>query len=194
MINMGEIMNRKRVYRISIAVVIVVIALLYYQVNYSKSGIYKNVMNQKGYLVTEIQKPITFTALIKSEWFPKEENKENKLNIELAKIGQVGIKIESIIDRGNDIYFTFDDNPYIKYKEGEFISSFEINGDGTFTTYSLNDAFTVLVGTKEVKVGQTGIGPDSKFGFGISKDDLETIKNGFTLIYKGSVYYKYTKN
>lgn len=187
-------MKSKRGYVVLVLTFIIVFSFFYYQFNFSKVGIYNKVSKQDGYVVTEIQKPITFTTFIKPEWFPQGSNKENKLNIELAKIGRVGIKIEKIIDRGDDIYFSFDDIPYIKYKEGEYLSSYVMNEDGAFTSYSLVDAFTVFASNSEVNIGQNGVGPDSKFGFCISKNDFETIKNGFTLVYKGSVYYKYTKN
>lgn len=175
-----------------IILITVALSALLYITKYSKDAIFKHVINQKGYSVYEIQKPIYLKASIKPDWLPKVEGEISTLNIEIGQAGKVKIMIESIIHRGNDIYFNFDTIPYIQYKEGEFLLNDIINGDGTFTSFNLHDAFRIYnKDNEEIEVGQRGFGPGCKFSFGISIDNYEQIAKGFKLEYTGSVLYGY---
>ncbi len=178
-------------------IVLIVIAILfsgflYFRDNFSKAGILRKAVNRIGYNVLEIKKPVYFTGDIKPEWIPVKDNQEIKLNEEIGKIDQVSIILESVIHRGNDIYFNFDAIPYIKYNQGEFLYHYIINEDGTFTSYS-SSIFKIYKGNQNIDVGQTGTGPDSKFSFGINIDYFEQIKNGFTFDYTGGILYAYEK-
>lgn len=187
----------KHLYRYIFSAIIfllITISIIYYNINFSRSGIYKNVLNQKGYTVVELKKPVYFKSFIESSWIPKEENEIIKPNKEIAKIGNISIIIESIMRRDNDIYFNFDAIPYIKYKEGEFLYNNTINKDGTFTSYSNFTGFHIENTKNEIiDVGQRGFGPDSMFSFGINLDKYEDIKDGFTFEYNSSIIYSYTR-
>ena len=87
------------------AVVIVGFALLANPLG--EEAIFNRVRNRDGYTIYEIQKPITFTAYIEPTWIPKNEDEVIELNKEIGKVGKVGILIESVMHRGNDIYLQF---------------------------------------------------------------------------------------
>jgi beta-lactamase regulating signal transducer with metallopeptidase domain len=157
----------------------------------SKEGIFNNVLNQDGYTTFEIQKPVSFTAYIESTWIPKKENEVIELNKEIGKVGKVGILLESVMHRGNDIYFNFDAKQFINNDSGEFLYNDILNEDGTATSYNLWDAFNIYNNNTKIDVGQTGYGPGSKFSFGINIENYDVIKDGFTLEYKGSILYGY---
>ena len=176
---------------ISIMVVTVVgIGLMANPIN--KEGILSNVLNQDGYATYEIQKPVTFTAYIESTWIPKNENEVIELNKEIGKVGKVGILLESVMHRGNDIYFNFDAKQFINYDSGEFLYNAILNEDGTITSYNLSDSFNIYDKNTKIDVGQRGFGPGSKFSFGIDIENYDVIKDGFTLEYKGSILYGYS--
>lgn len=188
-------MKNKNVFlTLGLTFVVALFGFAIYNNQFSEKGIYNNVINQNGYEVYEIQKPIQFTVFVDPTWIPTKENEVITLNEEIARVGKVGIVLKSVMHRGNDIYFNFDDLPYITFEKGEFLESFEINEDGTFTTYSLIDGFYLYEneGT-EILVGQRGVGPSSKFSFGINIEYYDQITDGFYLDYKGSILYGYTK-
>lgn len=150
-------------------------------------------LNQQGYTVYEILNPVNFTGFIESSWIPMKENEQYELNKSISKVGNVEIILESVINRENDIYFNFDAIPFIQYKEGEFLYHGIINEDGTATSYFNINGFEIY-NNKDIKieVGQRGIGPDSKFSFGIDKDNYDLIAEGFTLEYQSSILYGYS--
>lgn len=159
---------------------------------YSKKGIYNNVLNQNGYEIYEIQKPIYFSAYIESAWIPTlnptKDNEVIELNKEINKIGDVSIIIESIMNRGNDIYFNFDATPYITYEKGEFLYNSIFNDDGTATSYNNYPSFIIQNNRNmKVDIGQNGYGPMSKFSFGVNIDNYDLISDGFTLEYNCSI-------
>jgi len=158
----------------------------------SKEGIFNNVLNQDGYTTYEIQKPVTFTSYIESTWIPRNENEVIELNKEISKVGKVGILLESVMHRGNDIYFNFDAKQFINNDSGEFLYNAILNEDGTETSYNLWDAFNIYNNSTKIDVGQRGYGPGSKFSFGINIENYDVIKDGFTLDYKGSILYGYS--
>ena len=191
--------NKKLLYFTVIVIGIITVTMvsaLFYINKYSKKGIYKNVLNQDGYEIYEIQKPVHFSTYIEPEWIPTlnptEDNKVIELNKEISKVGNVAIIIESIMHRGNDIYFNFDAIPYITYEEGEFLYNYTFNDDGTATTYNNYPTFIIYNNSNmQVDKGQNGFG-SSQFSFGIDIDNYDLIKDGFTLEYNSSILYGYS--
>ena len=160
---------------------------------FNQNWIYKNVLKQKHYELQELQKPMTFTARVKPEWIPTGKGEVLKPKEEIAKVDQVTIILESVLHRGNDIYFNFDAIPDIRYKSGQFLSNYELEKDGTATSYSLANGFHLYSADQTaIEVGQRGWGPDAKFSFGVAATDYDQIKVGFTFEYQGSILYGYT--
>jgi hypothetical protein len=183
-------------FRIAFRIVFLVAALLialYLKYNFSASGIYRNVINQNGYQVFEIQKPIHFSTFIKPSWIPTKENEVLKVNEDIAEVSNVNIVLESVIYRENDIYFNFDAKQLIEHSKGEILANYVLNPDGTCTTYTPRNGFHIYNKNNEIDVGQTGFGPDSKFSFGIDLENYNSIKDGFTFVYNGSILYGYSK-
>lgn len=183
--------NKKLEFLIVIGIVIFTFTMYLFD-RYDKNRIYNRVLRQEGYQLYEIQNPVTFSAFIEPEWIPTWEGEEIELNMELYKIDNVSIVITSTIHRGTDIYFNFDGIPEIKYKEGQFLSHYLINQDGTGTTISDINAFKVY--NKEnfmIDIGQRGFGPVSKFGFCLNIEDYDQFSDGFTVDYNNSILYGY---
>lgn len=80
----------------------------------------------------------------------------------------------------------------IDYNYEEFLSHYILNDDGTATSYTLSDAFSIYGKNSKIDVGQRGFGPNSKFSFGINIENYDAITEGFTLKYSGSVLYEYS--
>ena len=188
-------MKRNNIIFISIVILAVVGILIYryWNDNYTNEAIYRNVITQKGYTLREIEKPIKFSSEININWIPNEVNKEKKLNVEISRVKNIPIILESIIRRENDIYFNFTSNPNFKYTHGFFLSNEIINEDGTAATFTLSDSFSIKSGDMTIQVGQTGFGPGPKFSFGIENEDLNQIKDDFRLDFIGSILYEYSK-
>lgn len=178
---------------ILVAFIAVLAAVLLYVNKYSKDGIYNNVLNQEGYKIYEIQKPVHFTTFIDPDWIPAEENEVIELNKEISQIGNVKIIIESVMHRENDIYFNFDAIPYITYEEGEFLYNATFNEDGTTTSYSDFAGYHIYKkDNMDIDVGQRGSGPNSKFSFGIDIENYDLIADGFNFEYNSSILYGYS--
>jgi hypothetical protein len=176
-----------------IALIILLLLAAVYKNNFTKSAIYNKVVNQEGYHLSEIQKQIKFTADIKSDWIPTTEGENFFLNKKIGRIDHVDIILKSVWNRGNDFYFTFDEVPDIKYKEGEIVGNFSIDENGSIMvkdyTYRLYNKDKI-----NIEIGQRGFGPNSIFSFGIDTDDHDLIKDGFTLVCNGMNLYHYTKD
>ena len=179
---------------LSIGLFIVIISVIFYKNYVSKEGIYNNVLKRDGYKIHEIQKPANFTAYIESAWIPKDENEVIELDKEIGKVDKVGILLESVMHRGNDIYFNLDARQFINYDSGEFLYHGTFNEDGSFKTYNRANAFNIYdnKNNKIDVVGQRGYGPSSKFSFGIDIENIDVIKDGFTLEFNGGILYGYS--
>ncbi len=176
-----------------IAVIIIGIALLANPL--SEEAIFNNIINRDGYTIYEIQKPISFTVYIEPTWIPKNEDEVINLNKGIGEVGKVGILLENVMHRGNDIYFNFDARQFINYDSGEFLYHSTFNEDGTIATYHPSNAFNIYDKKNnkiDVAVGQRGYGPNSKFSFGIDIEYFDVIKDGFTLEYNGGILYGYS--
>lgn len=175
------------------SILTIIISVIYYRSIFDQDLIYKNVRNQKGYELYEIEKPIHFSCNVNSEWIPAKENDVIQLDKVIGKVGNVEILLENVMHRGNDIFFNFDAIPYIKYDKGEFLANYIFNNDGTATTYNLMDSFRVYNKKGRIDVGQKGFGPMSKVSFGIDIENYDQIVDGFTVDYNGSILYGYVK-
>jgi hypothetical protein len=171
---------------------VLLIFVMYYNKNLSRDGIYHKVLNRDGYEIHEVQKPVNFTVYIEPTWIPNNKDEVIELNKVIKKVGKVEILLESIMHRGNDIYFNFDARPFINYDSGEFLYHYIFNEDGTATSYILSDSFNIYNKNTKIDVGQRGFGPDSKFSFGINIENYDAIKDGFTLEYNSSILYGYS--
>ncbi|ART77142.1 hypothetical protein B4U37_14270 [Sutcliffiella horikoshii] len=69
------------------------------------------------------------------------------------------------------------------------------NEDGTFTTNgSYKDYYLYNKDGEKISVDQTGQGPNSSFGFAISSENYNLIKDGFYVEYSGFFIYEYYMN
>ena len=192
---MGKVfmLRNKRIKTILKILFIIAVAFVFYRNCISEEGIFDNVLNGSSYDIHEIQKPISFTTIIEPTWVPENENEVIELNKEIGKAGRVGIILESVMHRGNDIYFNYDAKPFINYYSGEFLYHAEFNEDGTVSSYFPSNAFNIYdKNNNKIDVGQTGCGPISKFSFGIEIENYDAIKEGFTLEFNGGILYRYT--
>jgi hypothetical protein len=182
--------------KIYIALAVLILLILSFSINKirnSDKAIFNRIINQNGYSIREIQKPITFTAFIKPEWFPKAKGDVSELNVEIGKVNEIGIILESVIFRENDLYFNFNAKPPLNRPHGEFLYSSVIHADGTSSTYSVEYPYKVYTKDHSILINETGSGPESKFSFALKLKDVDLIKKGFTMEYKGSVLYEYSK-
>lgn len=176
---------------ITIGVAMFTIGIFLYN-RYNTNRIYDRVLQQDGYQLYEIQNLVTFTVFIDPEWIPTRNGEEMQLNKELCKINNVSIVLERTIHRGNDIYFVFDAIPVIGYKEGEFLSHYIINQDGTSSMTDNSNMFHVYNNKNSViDVGQHGFGPSSQFSFGLNIENYDLFADGFYMDYNSSIIYGY---
>jgi len=168
---------------------------LFYNGNYSNNGIFKNVTQRDGYTLNLIKNDEIVEFFVKPEWIPLNSEKETKFDIELLHKDNTNIFLDKVWNRGNDIYFNFDTTYNMKYDKGSFMYNGIFNEDGTFTTNgSNNDYYLYNKDGEKVGVGQTGQGPNSSFGFAISSENYNLIRDGFYVEYSGFYIYEYYKN
>lgn len=160
--------------------------------NFSEEGIYKKILERKGYEVYTLKDKVTFDAVVKPEWIPKTPAEENIIKTKVAEVEGVQIFLDNVIHRGNDIYFSFTVKQKIGYKKGKFLSVIEFNEDGTYTQ-GMPNAIHIYNNTQDIKIGQSGLGPLEMISFGVDINDYEQIANGFDFEYSGYHLYGYHK-
>jgi hypothetical protein len=185
--------------RISVAIILGIFVLLlsyqYYVTSYSDHGILEKVTNRNGYVLNQVQEPISIKLFIRPEWIPFDTDSKLFLNEEVLKIHSTKIILDNVWNRGNDIYFSFRTKYDLNYREGEFIYNGNFNEDGTFSWSSKIDG-TILYDKEQKRftVGQTGSGPESDFSFGIGPENYLTIKDGFYIEYNNFILYQYARS
>lgn len=185
--------------RIGIVVTVVLLAgwgvFYLYDHYFNEAGILDRVMRQSGYVLMEKEKPVSVALKVRPEWIPAQEEKESsKLRIELARMNETKLVLDSVWHRGRDIYFDFEAVPEMHYSGGEFLHNTLVNKDGSYSFFTPIDVFHIINNDgKAVAYGQHGYGPGASFGFAIDADKYEQIKEGFTVEYHGLIRYEYTK-
>lgn len=184
--------------KISIAFILGVFVLLlsyrYYDTNYSDHGILRKVIYRNGYILNQVQEPVSITLFIKPEWIPFESDNKLSLNEKILKIHNTNIILDNVWNRGNDIYFSFHTTYDLDYREGEFVYNGIFNNDGTFSWSSkINGMILYDKEQRRFTVGQTGSGPESDFSFGIEPENYSTIKEGFFIEYNNFILYQFAR-
>ncbi len=118
----------------------------------------------------------------------KKENEVIELNKEIGKVGKVGILLESVMHRGNDIYFNFDAKQFINNDSGEFLYNDILNEDGTATSYNLWDAFNIYNNNTKIDVGQRGYALVQNFLLELILKIMMLLKMGLPLNIKVRYY------
>ncbi len=173
--------------------ILIIIFVIY--INLSNIDKTKMILNQDGYVLSEITKPEIIEVFIKPEWIDTKPNNKANLNIRLMEKKNTVIYLESVHNRVNDIYFSFSIKNKMIEDSGTFLSNILFNADKTNTTYFPKDAFKLTTNNGEkIEIGQISFGPDFGFSFGINKNDSELLVKGFNLKYSGLILYQYSKD
>jgi hypothetical protein len=168
---------------------------LYYRSHYTNTAILKNSTSRKGYSLNISKEAVDIELFIKPEWIPFDSNKRKNLNLKLNERNNSNIILAQVWNRGNDIYFSFDTSYSLDYYKGEFLYNGIFNQDGTFSWNSNLDALSVYESLNHpIKIGQTGLGPNSAFSFGIEPEQYDRIRGGFYVKYSGMTLYRYSLN
>ncbi len=187
-------MKKKISFAVIVSVFILLLSYQYYNANYSNHGILGKVQNRNGYILTQVQNPISLRFFIKPEWIPYTSDQKLLLNEQLLNVNSTNIVLDNVWNRGNDIYFSFRTTYDLNYQGGEFIYNGIFNEDGSFSWNSRIDGIVLYdVNGTRVSMGQTGTGPESDFSFGIEPEDYAMIKDGFYVEYNDFILYQYTR-
>ncbi len=168
------------------------IGLKYYQLNYADRGIYKKVTERNGYTLIK-KDPVDIEFYIKSEWIKDKEKKEKIINKKVAVENNTIILLNKVVNRENDIYFLFNISPKMNYEKGNFIANVTFNEDGSITTVS-NQIELYNDEQQGINIVQSGNGAKSNFGFAISNEDYDKIKDGFFVKNSNFSLYQYQIN
>lgn len=187
-------MKRKITSILIICVLTLLLGYQFYSVNYSDHGILAKVTNRNGYVLNQVQEPLSIELYIKPEWIPFDSNHKILLNERLLNMHGTNIILDNVWNRGNDIYFSFHTTYDMNYRNGEFIYNGVFNDDGTFSWSSKIDGTVLYDKNKnKISVGQTGSGPESDFSFGVEPEDYSSIEDGFHVEYNNFILYQYEK-
>ena len=182
--------------RRNLLIAIVLIGGIYfiYSFFFSSRAILNNVSKLKGYELEIIEENKPIKLYIEEELFQLRDGEEKNLNIVLDEQYNTKIILEHIIRRDDDVYFSFTTDYALPYRRGHFLYNGILNSDGSITSYSTGQEFELINALDEsIDAGQTGSGPNSDFSFGISKEQIDQIEDGFTVFYKGMYLYEYRK-
>lgn len=178
---------------IGLLIVLIGVVVYYYMNHFSSTAILKNATTRNGYSLDIREEPIEIELFVKQEWIPFDSDKPMNLNVKLCEKNNTDIILTEVWNRGNDIYFIFDTSYHLNYKNGEFLYNGFFNEDGTFTSNSnINDFSVYNLKNEPIYLGQKGFGPNSSFSFGIQSEEYDKIRNGFYIKYSGMILYSYS--
>jgi hypothetical protein len=185
--------NRQKVFVISLALIFIIcIIYRYYTLNYSNEGILNNVTSRDGYSLTLKQEQVPIEVYIKPDWISFNPDDGKELNIKLLEMHNTNINLDNVLNRGNDIYFSFHSTFNMKYNNGEFLYNGLFNEDGSFSSPT-GEIIVYDKDRNKIPIGQIGYGPGADFSFGIQPQDQKLIQNGFYVRYTGYILYDYSK-
>ncbi|WP_152400660.1 hypothetical protein [Paenibacillus cellulositrophicus] len=184
--------ERKRTVVIIAVIIVIVGGYRIYALNYSDEGIMDHVIGHKGYAVNLVKEQVPVKIFVKSEWIAFGQDERKELKVEVLEMNHTRILLNDVLNRGNDIYFSFEAFPGWEHRSGEFMYNGEVNPDGSVSLQGPHLRLTGMNG-HEIPVGQCGEGPGISFSFGINQEDYHLIREGFYVEYSDFNVYRYAK-
>lgn len=184
--------ERKRTIVIIAVIIVIVGGYRIYALNYSDEGIMDHVIAHKGYDVKLVKEQVPVNIFVKPEWIAFGQDERKDLKVEVLEMNHTRILLNDVLNRGNDIYFSFEAFPGWEHRSGEFMYNGKVNPDGSVTTQGPNLRLTNRSG-KEIPFGQSGQGPRISFSFGINPKYHHLIRDGFYVEYSDFNVYRYAK-
>nr|WP_145160427.1 hypothetical protein [Paenibacillus terrae] len=184
--------ERKRTVVIIAVIIVIVGGYRIYALNYSGEGIMDHVIANKGYDVNLVKEQVPVNIFVKPEWIAFGQDERKDLKVEVLEMNHTRILLNDVLNRGNDIYFSFEAFPGWEHRSGEFMYNGKLNPDGSVTTQGPNLRLTNR-SEKEIPFGQSGQGPRISFSFGINPEYYHLIRDGFYVQYSDFNVYRYAK-
>lgn len=186
-------MNNRRWVVLSTVILIAAAVFIYryYLSNSTSEAITEKVLNQDGYTVTLRSEHIPVKIFVKPEWINFNVDEPMKKDIKVAEIHNSNLLLD-VVNRGNDIYFSFRTIFNMHDPSGVFIYNGYFTDEGISTPTDTNVKLYDKHG-KEITVSQTGLGPGAAFSFGIEEEKQKLIKEGFYVKYDDFNVYNYMK-
>ncbi|WP_339836830.1 hypothetical protein [Paenibacillus sp. FSL R7-0272] len=184
-------MNNRRWVLLS-TVILIIAAIFIYQYYKSDSpseAITEKVLNQDGYTVTLRSEHIPVEIFVKPEWINFNVDEPMKKDIQAAEIHNSTLLLD-VVNRGNDIYFSFRTIFNMNNPSGAFIYNGYFTEEG-IQTYTDTNVKLYDTNGEEIAVSQTGLGPGAAFSFGIEEEQQKLIKEGFYVKYNDFNVYNY---
>ena len=156
----------------------------------------EQVLKGPGYDIKIVQQSLPVELIVRSEWVPLAEEDigvQKRLNETLVIVENTEIILSQVYNREDDIYFMFDLIPNLNNQGGRFVYNRKINSDGSLS-YHLPERYKIINSSGEnVDYGQYGFGSKASFGFAIEMDQIDAVKEGFSVEYSGLILYEYRK-
>ncbi|WP_105445903.1 hypothetical protein [Paenibacillus sp. AR247] len=182
--------ERKRTIVIIAVIIVIVGGYRIYSLNYSDEGIMDHVIAHKGYDVNLVKEQVPVKIFVKPEWIAFGQDERKDLKVEVLEMNHTRILLNDVLNRGNDIYFSFEAFPGWEHRSGEFMYNGKLNPDGSVMTQGPNLRLTDKSG-QEIPFGQSGQGPRISFSFGINPEYHNLIRDGFYVQYSDFNVYRY---
>ncbi|MFJ7736581.1 hypothetical protein ACIQ2D_09575 [Lysinibacillus sp. NPDC097287] len=183
----------KKVLTIVLGALIVIGGWLLYQFYSDSEAIKKSVMASDGYRSTIGEEYRAVKFFVKPDWYDLDTQKLQNVNKVVAQVGnsKIVLKEVSVRDEVKDVYFTFVVENKLSRNSGYFLTQNLTNSTDELAMPTIE---LLTVDDQEIALGQFGQGPDEYFSFGINLEDVDEIKNGFSVV--ASIYYgvQYDKN
>ncbi|MCD8510059.1 MAG: hypothetical protein LRY73_09445 [Bacillus sp. (in: Bacteria)] len=147
-------------------------------------GLFTYIIAQEDYHLELVDDAFTLEFFVRPEWIPLEDGQEFNLNEHVLSSHDTEFSLEAAINRGDfasDIYFLFNGTHHLNLDEGNFITHVMIGQDGSITTGGCGfDCIKIYdKNMDEIELGQRGFGPGADFSFGIEREHMELLEDGF---------------
>lgn len=161
-------------------------------------GLFHYIIAQEDYQLELVDDAFTLEFFVRPEWIPLEDGQELILNEHVLSSHDTEFSLETAINRGDfasDIYFLFNGIHHLNLDEGSFITHVMIGEDGSITTGGCGfDCIKVYdKNMDEIELGQRGFGPGADFSFGIEREYMELLEDGFYVKITEFMLYEYKR-
>lgn len=183
----------KKVLTIVLGVLIVIGGWLLYQYYSDSDAIKTSVLAGEGYRSTIGEDYRAVKFFVKPDWYELDTKKSRKMDKVVAQVGNSKIVLKEVSLREDikDIYFTFVVENKLSRNSGYFLTQ---NFRDSTSELVMPTIELLTVDDNEIPLGHFGQGPDEYFSFGINLEDIDEIKNGFSVV--ANIYFgvQYNKN
>ncbi|MFF2480737.1 hypothetical protein [Paenibacillus sp. NPDC058071] len=157
-------------------------------------AVYDRIINKNGYALSLVKEQVAVEFTLKPEWLPKKDGEENRLKLVIAEKFGTQIILDSIIKNANELHIELNAVSHPDRESGQLLTAFYINPNGSFTTNSDFNRWSITDSAgRDLLGGQFGMGdgPGNLTGISIESSQLHKFEQDVLVRFSGYNLYSY---